>query len=158
VTGKAAFCVVNGVPVIGPCFTCRENALAAVRRVVEHVENLAEPAADCGVEFIKERAGPVTLQVTVGDELLARLTGLDELTLRRFKRIFKKKDVYPDRFCKPGRRDAGMPGANRRTGSYPLQTPCFLLILPIIPKLNFLGRQWPCPSGITSVSVLTKNF
>jgi len=91
VTGTAAFSIINEVPVIGPRFPSRESAVAAVRQVVEHVEHLADTAADCGVECIGQGAGPVTLQITVGGEMLARLTGLDELTLWRFKKIFEKK-------------------------------------------------------------------
>ncbi|KUK40811.1 MAG: hypothetical protein XD69_1143 [Clostridia bacterium 62_21] len=105
VTGATAFSIIDDVPVIGPRFRSRESAVAAVREVVEYVEHLADPAAaGCSVEFIAQGAGPVTLQITAGDEILARLTGLDELTLWRFKKTFKKKDVYPDRLYRPGRR------------------------------------------------------
>ncbi|MEW5761823.1 MAG: hypothetical protein AB1776_01320 [Bacillota bacterium] len=97
-TGRAALCVINDVPVIGSRFACREEALASVRRMVALVEKFVEPAAAaCGVEFLRKEDGPATLRVTVGEEVLACVNGLDDVTLWRFKKLFKKKDVYPVR-------------------------------------------------------------
>lgn len=89
-TGEATFRIINEIPVIGPRFACRGDALATVRRVVEQVENLTGPVP-AAVEFIREGVGPVTLQITLAGRVMARLAGLDELTCWRFKKTFKKR-------------------------------------------------------------------
>lgn len=83
----------ENIPAIGPRFKNREEALRVARHYLQGINKLAGGNRETPVEIALKRQsdGRFSLVVEGSGQTVSRLTNLDELLLKRFRKGLKKK-------------------------------------------------------------------
>ncbi len=88
--------LINDVPVIGARFKERDRALAEAERLARRVALFVQPGGEAAVQvnFEPDDTGTYALRLFSGDEPITTISGLDEVTLWRFKKAYGAKKMF----------------------------------------------------------------